>query len=705
MKSKFFLGVTTLLACSALLSCSSDELPSGNEVAERNEVCYISIAISTQKTNSRAGGGTTDENEFTNGTTYNPAGDPSYEYGKVEESNVNNAYFVFYDDAGNRVGEPVNVDVSALGTESFAGSTANVGDYYTSIVPVTVLKGQTKPTQVMVYVNPNQTTDLSIPLMNVPVVTRESYKTTVDGKTYFCMSNSVYYAGSGSQSPTRATALASASVFEKREDAKAVLDKLASTETTDAEKASLMNQVSVIHVERYAAKVGFFLQENLAPNDFTPDNNNDENTFKLKFDVTTAKWGLNAIDTTTFVSKVYRSDATLGVIGNTSMPYSTVNNTLTNNGASGWKWNSPDNYRSYWGCSPAYYRAVYPEVASDYKGHSKDFNISYESFNEIMGSNGFATGTSTYSFESTVGTSGFSSNNPLASVPSVVFCGIYNVYLNDDTNSIKTGTGTDSKPITFYVHKTAGKNNLYFENNATGASAVDGGTSLMQAIANYENCLFIQRTVSGKTETVQLTSANLSNIASLLEIVHPSEAVLSTTTGSGDDAVTTIAKLPSRKVTLQIRTPAPNTENPFTVNGYTLCYGNGTSVVAVTNDNLISANKALIAAGFYADKYANGAAYYNVPILHLGAYRSNNQNMEDGRLKKDIDWASVYVGDFGLVRNHVYKINVTGISGLGTGIGNPDDPIIPENVDKTYYVNYRLNILNWAVVPVQNVDL
>ena len=63
------------------------------------------------------------------------------------------------------------------------------------------------------------------------------------------------------------------------------------------------------------------------------------------------------------------------------------------------------------------------------------------------------------------------------------------------------------------------------------------------------------------------------------------------------------------------------------------------------------------------------------------------------------------VGDFGLVRNHVYSINVTTIKGLGTAIADPTDPTVPPAETTDYFVAYRLNILNWAIVPTQNVDL
>lgn len=58
-----------------------------------------------------------------------------------------------------------------------------------------------------------------------------------------------------------------------------------------------------------------------------------------------------------------------------------------------------------------------------------------------------------------------------------------------------------------------------------------------------------------------------------------------------------------------------------------------------------------------------------------------------------------------MVRNHTYDIEVESITGLGTGIGTPTDPIIPPAESKDYYVKYKVNVLKWALVPSQKVLL
>ena len=86
-----------------------------------------------------------------------------------------------------------------------------------------------------------------------------------------------------------------------------------------------------------------------------------------------------------------------------------------------------------------------------------------------------------------------------------------------------------------------------------------------------------------------------------------------------------------------------------------------------------------------AEVRKDGKAYYYVPIKHLG---------KAGEL-----------GEYGVVRNHFYKITLTGINGFGTPVYNPElviDPTVP-TYDNTYLAA-RVQVLQWRVVN-QNVNL
>lgn len=91
----------------------------------------------------------------------------------------------------------------------------------------------------------------------------------------------------------------------------------------------------------------------------------------------------------------------------------------------------------------------------------------------------------------------------------------------------------------------------------------------------------------------------------------------------------------------------------------------------------IEASKAEIRKG--------GRAYYYVPIKHLG---------NTGE-----------VAEYGIVRNHFYKITLSGITGFGTPVYNPDQvvkPVVPTYEDT--YLAARVQVLQWRVVN-QNANL
>ncbi len=86
----------------------------------------------------------------------------------------------------------------------------------------------------------------------------------------------------------------------------------------------------------------------------------------------------------------------------------------------------------------------------------------------------------------------------------------------------------------------------------------------------------------------------------------------------------------------------------------------------------------------------DGAVFYPIVIEHL-----NNPTGDDA---VEAQW--------GVVRNHAYKVTITKISGLGKGVFDPDhvgddwgeilDPEDPK--DPTYYVESYINILSWKIV-------
>lgn len=98
--------------------------------------------------------------------------------------------------------------------------------------------------------------------------------------------------------------------------------------------------------------------------------------------------------------------------------------------------------------------------------------------------------------------------------------------------------------------------------------------------------------------------------------------------------------------------------------------------------------------GFTGTGYKGGKMFYNIPIEHL---------YEDGT-------EAIVEGEYGIVRNHYYRLTITSLNKLGNGVWNPDTgelPIIPdepEDPEEYYQVGVQINILSWRVVS-QNVEL
>ena len=93
--------------------------------------------------------------------------------------------------------------------------------------------------------------------------------------------------------------------------------------------------------------------------------------------------------------------------------------------------------------------------------------------------------------------------------------------------------------------------------------------------------------------------------------------------------------------------------------------------------DLTSVNNSLKA--YHARIWTDGKCYYTTTIQHLGTSG---------------------IPMYGVVRNHVYKVTISDIQGLGTPVYNPDTdeltPTIPS--DEESYLAAKINVLAWKVV-------
>lgn len=82
----------------------------------------------------------------------------------------------------------------------------------------------------------------------------------------------------------------------------------------------------------------------------------------------------------------------------------------------------------------------------------------------------------------------------------------------------------------------------------------------------------------------------------------------------------------------------------------------------------------------HAKIWKDGYTYYYLDIRHLGA--------TDGK-----------PGYYGVVRNHVYKVKVNSVKGLGTPVYDPSEVIIPEKPGtEDTFIAAEIKILSWRIV-------
>lgn len=364
---------------------------------------------------------------------------------------------------------------------------------------------------------------------------------------------------------------------------------------------------------------------------------------------------------------VQRKNVATGSILANNFTYEAAN-AIINKNEGNWVWNVPGYHRSYWAVSPAYFVNKYPEVASDVDesnnleyivpGATDDTKYQWKSIDAPA----------QYYREATVGDDALKSANPAAAVASVILKGYYTI------NDVRKD---------FYTYQKNGNVWYVFLKEKASATATD--LTMMDRFMQLQSVMY-KKASDGSYD--RLTKDDLTAYSEIT-IQHPDKSVLELNNKEVEGGE--ILKVASRKQTLQL-TKMPAQE---------MYYTSGSGYTKVDESNWNDVNMALIHQLGFANYYDKGNAYFNIPIKHLGWYRTTNTQKD----ATNIDWNKVRVGDFGMVRNHAYDIKVTEIKGLGVGIGDMEDPIIPPAETQDYYVKYEVRCLKWAIVDTQEVKL
>lgn len=92
--------------------------------------------------------------------------------------------------------------------------------------------------------------------------------------------------------------------------------------------------------------------------------------------------------------------------------------------------------------------------------------------------------------------------------------------------------------------------------------------------------------------------------------------------------------------------------------------------------------------------WEDGLCYYFAEIEHYPNATTANEGSADR-----------YKFKYGVIRNHVYKLELESLNGLGVPVVNPEEIIIPERPgDSAWYVGAKIHVLKWRVVPTQHVN-
>lgn len=657
-QTKLLFGFAIFLAA-GISACSDDTpAPDTGEVAQKDEILYMRVAISQpSEASSRV------ENTSTN-----------FEDGVGNENEVKTLYFKFYDTNGAPVSTKPVSDYTFV-TATTDQKYPSVGKVKEAIVSLGLNKGDTYPAYVMCFINPvnfdevNAESDTN--MSDLRDKKRDNYK---GANGNFAMNNSVYYGEdivSGAQqvkisgTPIKPNQIYSS--YDEADKATAAID---------------------IFVERYAAKVKFTIAEG-AVQGYELDG------YTLTF--TPEAWTINADAPEMYAVKRFATTAPTAA-GESTQPIPTYTQVQTMLGA--WNtWNDEPLHRSYWSCSPSYYATAFPQVSdniADKAGSNKtgageiiestNYKLRYYSYNQVMGNKSYtgpglgvkkfadytpegetdAITPHKYTLENTMGKSAFESVNPKAAAPSVLVVGNYT--LKNGENSITAGTK-------FYIYQ----DEIYFDASIP-ENAAEGAETMLNAFLDANQILAIDQNGT----LLNSTNAVSNSLTNFFSVKHPDPAV------RGDIAV------PHRYVTLQLNTTSLTETTPlfYKPNG-------SNNWVRVTNAIKNQINTLLWQQLANAQAYTNGKAYFSIPIAHIGLSENSSNETTSPITDNKIDWSKVRVGDFGLVRNHVYTLTVSKIQGLGTGIENLDYPIVPPMEMDDYYIKYRINILNWRIVPEQ----
>ncbi len=746
--NKLFKFALAALPMLMLASCAKDDLESGVPKAEKSETRYLKVTLSNAiATPDTRAGIVGDEGQYEDGT--------------VEENKIRTLEFYFYTrDKQFHSYVPMTVTAMPLDpTDNPRGDDTtnedgtvtpapnpNIGSFYHCNVPVEIIQGEEVPAYALCIVNSvSGSSYQGMTMEEAQKVTLQDiygsiHSTGYDDKgnaignaDYFGMSNSVYYGPDPATGDNGVLVMAAPFTADKLLTESQLKKLSTQSEGTGANKNEIEDYTINIPVERYATKVNLDLSPlteatNLPPYTVyssaeTPSASGEETRAEgdagkatetpIKITFTPEKWAVNATEKTFYFLKSFRSPATDSTGELTGKPSDTFATESDLNSLLFTGWNKSTHKRCFWARTPGYYTNNYPVVSDDVLDNrddgdvKNDYDLEYVSYTQCKPITDLANPMSDYKMETTMQIgrltgAGLSEQYlPTSSMPAIVVVGRYTVegvapktdfYLygkvSDGTDKIYSGEET----LIPYTSRIKGQ--MLYDQTILLKRVQTGTTVDGQPIYGYP-------AINTKTE---LDKINV-NLYGLFSVIHPDKDVRGAF-ASAQSVSGRSLKIAADIAVLQLTgVPASGATGLYFYNP------NRSTYEEVTGDNLAQINLLLLQNLGGAHYYKQGMAFFSAPIQHWGWYRSDNAN----RYKKDADgnntnealpwtewnWQAMKTGDFGIVRNHIYTMKIGSIKGLGTGIADPDVPIVPPADKVKYAVHFHVNIQRWAVLPTQ----
>lgn len=618
-------------------------------------------------------------------------GTPAFVNGSAEEAAIENIRFIFYRNGSKvavsatdnftpkayqvgtvAVTDPLNPDPESafdFQEEATGGSVERVAQ-----AKVILKSNGAKPNQVLAFLNMEQkdfkeiadqpTLAQALEKMNDETLGSgiKPHNMFINKNNKFVMSNSAYFVGGlAGGAPTRAYGIKASAIKDS------------------AAEAVNPSDAVTLYVDRVAAKVAVNTTAIDAGVVLPTTGDNKIVTSRNKaIKVTPLAWSLNAVQRDVYWTK--------------DISYSPVYP---------WSLSTADvarQHRTWWAVDPNYnistgqYGSYFPNSAYDHNSVVDNWKLYYYNTNEILAHSDkkIDGGASTLAEALALtainivdkGTTGF---NTKAEYFEKQYC-LENTLGTEVANYRRTATHVivlaqatvEGNQVDLYRY-----NNTIYE-EADWLDAIVGEVVGIQASKKFYTCPDADLSVAGKHAFTQLSKTDL-KIEKAIEntTTHKVNKLPASKKHSDGDVsvfLTDVAKAKTWYVQIADFPAGFDPANDVNETNWSTYFSKITEPLEVSGEpNPANALADAITTVIEpTNAYTLGLLYYCVPVEHLVAKASTPE-----------------VGMYGMVRNHWYDITLDAIKGLGTGIYDPTEPIVPGDKTPDWYLAAKINVNAW----------